>query len=60
MLSPVDVPCLSIPAGFSEQGLPVGLQIVGKPGDDLGVLRLAYAFQTATEHWRRSPLENKD
>ena len=60
MLSPFDVPCLSIPAGFSEQGLPVGLQIVGKPGDDLGVLRLAYAFQTATEHWRRSPLENKD
>ncbi len=60
MLSPFDVPCLSVPAGFNEEGLPVGLQIVGRPGDDLGVLRLGYAFQQATEYWRRSPLQTGD
>ena len=55
ILSPFDVPCLSIPAGFDSDGLPVGLQIVGKPGDDWGLLRLAYAFQQHTDHWRKAP-----
>ena len=56
ILSPFDVPCLSIPAGFNSDGLPVGLQIVGKAGDDWGVLRLAYAFQQQTGHWQKAPL----
>ena len=55
ILSPFDVPCLSIPAGFDADGLPVGLQIVGKPGDDWGVMRLAYAFQEHTGHWQKAP-----
>lgn len=55
ILSPFDVPCLSIPAGFNTDGLPVGLQIVGKPGDDWGLLRLAYAFQQQTRHWQKAP-----
>ena len=55
IMSPFGVPCLSVPAGFSPEGLPVGLQIVGRPGDDWGVLQLAYAFQVHTGHWRRSP-----
>ena len=55
ILSPFDVPCLSIPAGFNTDGLPVGLQIVGRPGDDWGVLRLAYAFQQHTGHWQQPP-----
>lgn len=47
------VPCLSVPAGFvSEQGasLPVGLQIIGRAGDEAGILRIAYAFEQATQH----------
>ncbi len=52
------VPCLSVPAGFvSEQGasLPVGLQIIGRAGDEAGILRIAYAFEQATQHRRVAP-----
>lgn len=38
-------PAVSVPAGFTRDGLPVGLQIVGRHQDDLGVLRLARAFE---------------
>jgi amidase len=49
-------PAISVPAGFTPEGLPVGLQIVGRARDDWGVLQLAHAFERATEHWRRRPL----
>jgi len=38
-------PAASIPAGFSKEGLPVGMQIVGKRYDDAGVLKISKAFQ---------------
>jgi amidase len=46
-------PAISMPAGFSATGLPVGLQIVGRHRDDLSVLQLAYAFEQATRHGLR-------
>jgi amidase len=48
-------PAISVPAGFSATGLPVGLQIVGRHRDDLGVLQLAHAFEQATGHGTRRP-----
>jgi aspartyl-tRNA(Asn)/glutamyl-tRNA(Gln) amidotransferase subunit A len=42
------LPAISTPCGFDHNGLPLGLQIVGKPGDDQTVLRLARRFQAAT------------
>ena len=48
-------PAIAVPAGFTPEGLPVGLQIVGRPRDELGVLRLAHAFEQATGYWRRRP-----
>ena len=48
-------PAISVPCGFTPEGLPVGVQIVGRAGDDFGVLQLAYAFQEATGLWRRRP-----
>jgi amidase len=48
-------PAISVPAGFTSDGLPVGLQIVGRARDDWGVLQLAHAFEAATEQWRRRP-----
>jgi amidase len=48
-------PAISVPAGFTDDGLPVGIQIVGRFRDDLGVLQMAHAFEQATEFWRRRP-----
>ncbi len=48
-------PAISVPAGFSASGLPVGLQIVGRHRDDLSVLQLAHAFEQATGHVKRGP-----
>src|SRR5690606_19815010 len=42
-------PAISVPAGFTSDGLPVGIQIIGRHHDDLGVLRMAYAFEQATQ-----------
>jgi len=48
-------PAISVPAGFSAGGLPVGLQIVGRHRDEWSVLQLAHAFEGATGHGRRRP-----
>ena len=48
-------PAISVPAGFTAEGLPVGLQIVGRYRDDFGVLQLAHAFESATLTWQRQP-----
>jgi amidase len=48
-------PAISVPCGFTAKGLPVGVQIVGRHQDDLGVLQLAYAFEQATGFWKRKP-----
>jgi amidase len=49
------LPAISVPCGFTPQGLPVGIQIVGRHNDDLGVLQLAYAFEKETQVWKRRP-----
>jgi len=48
-------PAISVPCGFTADGLPVGVQIVGRHQDDFGVLQLAYAFQQATRFAARQP-----
>jgi amidase len=48
-------PAISVPAGFTASGLPVGLQIVGRHRDEWSVLQLAYAFEQATGHGNRRP-----
>ena len=48
-------PAISVPCGFTAEGLPVGVQIVGRHQDDFGVLQLAYAFEQATQRWKRRP-----
>lgn len=47
------LPAVSVPSGFDTHGLPIGLQIVGKPWDDGTVLRLAHQYQATTEPSRR-------
>lgn len=48
-------PAISVPCGFTPEGFPVGVQIVGRHQDELGVLQLAYAFEQATQFWRQRP-----
>jgi amidase len=49
------LPAISVPAGFTDDGLPVGLQIVGRHQDEWGVLQIAHAFEQATGFSRRRP-----
>ena len=51
-------PAASVPCGFTKDGLPVGLQIVGRRFDDLGVLQMSAAFEAARP-WaaKRPPLD---
>jgi amidase len=46
-------PALSVPAGFNEAGLPMGIQIVGKNHGELGCLQLAHAYDLATQRVRK-------
>ena len=48
-------PAMSVPAGFTAEGLPAGIQIVGRHRDDLGVLQMAYAFEQATGFGQKRP-----
>ncbi len=48
-------PAISVPCGFTPEGLPVGVQIVGRYRDEFGVLQLAKAFESATNIGRRRP-----
>jgi len=48
-------PALSVPAGFTGDGLPVGLQIVGPFRDDWTVLQVGHAFEQATRFAERHP-----
>ncbi len=48
-------PAISVPAGFTASGLPVGLQIVGRHRGDWSVLQIAHAFEQATRHGDRRP-----
>ena len=56
-ISTASHPAISVPAGFTPEGLPVGIQIVGRYRDDFGVLQLAHAFEQATQVWKHRPPE---
>ena len=49
------LPAVTVPCGFSADGLPRGLQIIGCPGGDLLVLQVAYAYEQATQYGKRRP-----
>jgi amidase len=48
-------PAISVPCGFTRDGLPVGLQIVGRYHADFSVLQIAHAFEQATQFYKQHP-----
>jgi amidase len=55
LISILENPAISVPCGYTLEGLPVGLQIVGRHRDEWSVLQMAYAFEQATRSERRKP-----
>jgi aspartyl-tRNA(Asn)/glutamyl-tRNA(Gln) amidotransferase subunit A len=49
------LPAISIPCGFTSAGLPIGLQLVGRWWEEATVLRVAHAYQQATDWHKRTP-----
>ena len=49
------LPTISVPCGFTQAGLPIGMQITGPPGGEATVLRLAHAYEGATDWHSRRP-----
>ena len=55
LISVTGLPTVSVPGGFSQGGLPIGVQIVGPPKGDLKLLQVAKLFEQATQHYRSAP-----
>ena len=55
MANVLGCPSLAIPNGFSSTGLPLGMQLMGRPFDEATLLRIGYAYEQATEWHRRRP-----
>jgi aspartyl-tRNA(Asn)/glutamyl-tRNA(Gln) amidotransferase subunit A len=49
------VPALSVQAGFTKSGLPVGMQLLGRPFDEATLFALGHAFQGATDMHKKAP-----
>jgi aspartyl-tRNA(Asn)/glutamyl-tRNA(Gln) amidotransferase subunit A len=55
-INALGLPALSVPCGFSTAGLPIGLQLIGRPFDEALLLRLGHAYEQSTSwHTRRPP-----
>ena len=49
------LPAISIPAGFSEGGLPIGFQLIGKPFDEASLFRIAATYEREAPWWKTHP-----
>jgi len=54
-VSATGLPCISVPCGFTDDGLPVGIQFVGRPLGEADLLRFARSFERAHPVWQRRP-----
>jgi aspartyl-tRNA(Asn)/glutamyl-tRNA(Gln) amidotransferase subunit A len=54
------LPALSLPCGFDGDGMPIGMQLIGKPFDEATILRVAHAYEQSTEWHKKKPrVENR-
>ena len=49
------LPALSVPCGFDPDGLPIGMQLIGKPFDEATLFRVGAAYQALTDFHTRAP-----
>ena len=49
------LPVAGLPAGFNDRGLPMGMQFIGRMGEDVALLEFAMAYEAATDHLDRRP-----
>jgi amidase len=54
-VSATSLPCISVPCGFTADGLPIGIQFAGRPHGEVELLRFALAFERANPCWQRRP-----
>lgn len=59
-ISLTGLPCASVPAGFTASGLPIGVQLVGRMGDEARLLAAAALLEEALGVWRTVPMEPRD
>ena len=55
MITVTGLPAISVPGGFTKEGLPVGIQLVGKPRGDIELLKIAHFFETNTNFYKVKP-----
>jgi amidase len=55
MITVTGLPAISVPGGFTKEGLPVGVQLVGKPRGDIGLLKIAHLFESKTNFYKMKP-----
>jgi aspartyl-tRNA(Asn)/glutamyl-tRNA(Gln) amidotransferase subunit A len=53
------LPAISIPCGFTRDGLPVGLQLIGRAFDEATLLRIAYSYERSNDWRDRRPVLNR-
>lgn len=56
MINIAGVPSMSAPCGFDKDGMPIGMQIIGKPFCEAEIMNAAQAFEKATEHHTKKPI----
>ena len=49
------LPAITVPCGFTKSGLPIGLQIIGRPFDEASLFRVAHAYEQAAGYYRKHP-----
>jgi Asp-tRNA(Asn)/Glu-tRNA(Gln) amidotransferase A subunit family amidase len=54
-LTMTGLPAITLPCGFSQGGLPIGLQIIGRPFDEAGIIRIARNYEKSTDWHSRRP-----
>jgi aspartyl-tRNA(Asn)/glutamyl-tRNA(Gln) amidotransferase subunit A len=53
------LPSLNVPCGYDDEGLPIGMQIIGKPFDEGTLFKVGQAFQMATDFHKQTPIKDK-